>query len=471
MFNFKKLFGDRKFLKAVTLLAVPIALQNLLNALLNIIDSLMVSQLGDPQMGAVLLANQFVFIYQLIIFVVGGTASIFISQFYGKGDPDSMPRYTGFSLVVGIGLGVLFTAYSMIFPGTIMTLFGAEANIAPLGKDFLRIVAISFLPFTISSVFYTALRGIKRVRLSVFGSLAGIALNVFFNYSLMFGKFGMPELGLNGAAWGTVISRGVELVIVLAAVLLRPTSITGPIRKMTEWNKFFFKGYFRIFTPTVANEVFWALGTTAYFAVFARMPDSESVLAALNITQSIDKLIFVFLIGIGNATAVLIGNSLGAGKPERAREDAYKALTFALMCGVLFGILNYCITFLLPVVFKTLSPASIEYANKVLLVYSIFLFVRAVNYTAVIGILRAGGDTRFCMLIETCTVWLLAVPAVAIGGLVFGLHIAWLYVLVFGEEFLKSFVLLWRVKNGKWQKNLTRTDATALPAETPEALE
>ena len=284
-------------------------------------------------------------------------------------------------------------------------------------------------------------------------------------------KFGMPELGLNGAAWGTVISRGVELVIVLAAVLLRPTSITGPIRKMTEWNKFFFKGYFRIFTPTVANEVFWALGTTAYFAVFARMPDSESVLAALNITQSIDKLIFVFLIGIGNATAVLIGNSLGAGKPERAREDAYKALTFALMCGVLFGILNYCITFLLPVVFKTLSPASIEYANKVLLVYSIFLFVRAVNYTAVIGILRAGGDTRFCMLIETCTVWLLAVPAVAIGGLVFGLHIAWLYVLVFGEEFLKSFVLLWRVKNGKWQKNLTRTDATALPAETPEALE
>ena len=470
MFDFKGLFRDRKFLRSVTLLAVPIAMQNLLNALLNIIDSLMVSNLGDASMSAVLLANQFVFVYQLIIFVIGTTASIFISQFYGKGDPASMPRYTGFSLVLGFGIAVLFTVYTMVLPGTVMKLFGAEASIAPLGSGFLRIVAISFLPFTISSVFYTALRGIKRVKLSVFGSLVGIGLNVFFNYALMFGKFGFPELGLNGAAWGTVISRSVELVIVLVCVLARPTDILGPVRTMVRWDKPFFKGYFRIFTPTVANEIFWVLGTTAYFAVFARMPDAVHMLAALNITQSVDKLIFVFLIGIGNATAVLIGNSLGAGQPEKARADAYKALPFSLLCGVLFGVLNYLITFLLPVVFTNMSPESLRYANQVLLVYSVFLFVRAVNFTSVIGILRAGGDTRFCMLIETATVWLFAVPAVAVGGLVFQLHIAWLYVLVFSEETVKSFFLLHRLKGTKWQKNLT-ADPLPLPAETPEVLE
>ena len=467
MFHFGKLFHDKRFLKAVTLLALPIAFQNLLNALLNIIDSLMVSQLGENPMGAVLLSNQFVFLFQLIIFVIGGTASIFISQFYGKGDPESMPRYTGFSLLLGLAIGTVFTLFSILFPDLVMKMFGAKPEISPLGSDFLRIVAISFLPFTISSVFYTALRGIKRVRLSVFGSLVGIGLNVFFNFSLMFGKCGMPELGLNGAAWGTVISRGVELFIVLLVVLVRPSEITASLKKMTRWDKPFVKGYFGIFAPTVANEVFWALGSTAYFAVFARLPDSENVLAALNITQSVDKLIFVFLIGIGNATAVLIGNLLGAGKPEQAREDGYKALTFALLAGVLLGVLNYCVTFLIPLVFTKLTPASIDYANRVLLVYSVFLFVRAVNFTAVIGILRAGGDSRFCMILETCTIWLLAVPSVAVGGLVFGLSVAWLYVLVFAEELFKGILILLRVRSGKWQKNLTR-DPLALPDPIPD---
>lgn len=458
--NFDK--NSKKILKLLLVLALPIALQNFLSALVNIIDNLMVSSFDvNPEIcqkgvSAVLLVNQFVFVYQVIIFALAGAASVFISQFFGKNEFKQIPKVFGFSVVIGTFIGIVVTIISICVPSQIISLFFSpdDAQIAEFASTYLKGVALSFLPFTISTITAMTIRGTKKVNLALIATSISILINTFLNYSFMFGKFGMPKFGLVGAAYGTVIARFVEMITIISVSISKKYLIYGKIKEMFTFSKLFTKKFFKVFLPTCCNEIFWVLGTTVYLAIFSQIPDNGISLSALGVTQSIDKLVFVFFIGVGNATGVLIGNSIGNGENDKAHFYAKKCIKFSLIIGLVVGAITFSLSFMVPLMFNSLTTDAISLTRQLLYVFAIFMVVRSICFTVVIGVLRNAGDVIFSMILESITIWAVAVPLAYLGVMVFNLSIVWTYVLINCEEVLKTIIVLLRFKSKRWMKNV-----------------
>lgn len=451
---------NKKIFMALFVLALPVALQNLLSALLNIIDNLMVSSLGkgiaEPAMSGVLLVNQYIFVFQVIVFAVANSAVVYIAQFFGKGDKKNIPPAFSLALILGIGLGIIFTAISAIFPRQIIQLFfKPDAEILDYATKFLSVVAYSFLPFAVSTVLACSIRGIKKVNLALIATSIGIVFNVFFNYSFMFGKFGMPELGIRGTALGTVISRTIEmLILLLYTIFNKKYFIWTNIKEQFKITKDYVKKYFKVFLPACTNEVFWVIGNSVYLAFFSQMPSSDIGLSALSITQSVDKLIFVFIIGLGSATNVIIGNLIGAKDYDETMYQSKLIMKFTTILGLIVGALMILSTFTLDFLFVDVSAESLRTAKWLLVVFGTVMVVRARNFNYILGILRSGGDVVFTMLVESITIWVIAVPMAALGTFVFKFPIEITYILIYLEEIVKVFIIERRFRSKKWLKNL-----------------
>lgn len=444
--------------KRLLVLAVPIALQNFLSALLNIVDSTMVQSLGEAQMGAVLLVNQFIFIYQVIIFAIAGAGVVFISQFYGKGDEKKIASAFGLSGIFVMIVALLFTFTSLFMPQELLALFFRPESQAVLteGTKFLQAVAWSFIPFGISTLIGISMRGMRKVIMPLIVAASMVGVNFFFNYTFMFGKFGFPELRIVGAAIGTDISRFLEMVILIAVCVIRKYPIFAAPKRMFAFTKDYIKKYLRLFIPACANEIFWVLGTSVYLLVFSQLKGSESILAAVNITQSVDKIMFVVLIGLGNAAGVVVGNEIGAGNEVAAKYIAKHSTIFSLFAGIFVGVFTALMTFAVSYIYPNVNAESVTHAKNLMYIFGVFMIFRAVSYTLIIGCLRAGGDTVFCMLVETITVWVIAVPLCLITGLLLNWPIEIIYLCIYSEEVVKMFVVLWRFKSGKWIRNLVQ---------------
>ena len=450
-------FKDKVFLKSVLMIAIPIALTNLLTALLNIVDGIMVAalppEIADHATSAVRIVNQYIFVFQILIFALCSAACIFISRYWGKGDKASIPPVFGFILIIGLIISVVVTIISIAIPDVIISAFVNRSDpIHTLASNYLRVVAISFIPNTVTIVFTFTLRAVKVLRLSVITSIIAISLNIVFNYAFMFGKLGMPELGLIGAAWGTVISRAIETIIVVVCVVLLKYPIVGKFKDIFSADKAFRSAYYKMLGPVMINEVLWVIGITVYTMVFARLPNNETVLAAANVTQTMDGLLGVMMIGIGSATGIVIGNTIGSDDIEKAKDYSKKAISFSIFVGVLIGSLMFACSYFVPQLFVNLSDASRLSAAKLMRVFGISQVFRTINFVIFIGILRAGGDAKFCMVMEALTMWLIAVPTCLIAGFVFNLEVHIIYLLIFIEAAIKSVICFFRVKSGKWLK-------------------
>ena len=470
-----KFYKDKEFVRHITRLAVPIALQNLLTSVVNIVDQVMVgalpAEIANYAMSAVLLVNQIVFIFQIVIFAICNTNNVFISQYWGKNDRDAIPPAVGFGLCLSIVIALLTTLVCMLFPHFVVGLFAPKAEILRYAEEFLRVVALSFLPSTISIVLTFALRGLKQMKLALISNGAAIVVNCFLNFSLMFGKFGFPEMGLVGAAWGTAFSRIVEMVIVLVGLLIAKYPITARLPKMVTWSKDYLKKFSKMFLPILSNEVFWVLGASIYLAVFAQLPDSENVLAAVNVTQSVDKLVGVAMIGLGSATSVVIGNILGMNDVEKAKAYAKMSVQYSLVVGILIAAIMFALSFCVQFFFVNLNAESLAYARNLMMIFAVAAIVRTLTFNLMIGVLRAGGDTTFCFITETCTVWLIAVPICCLTGLLFQWRVEIIYSLIYVEEALKSLILYLRQRSGKWIRVLVGKDTPAVEQASAQGIE
>lgn len=453
-----KVFKDKEFVSSVVKLALPIALQNLIFSLLNIFDQIMVGalpqEIADFAMSSVLLVNQLIFIFQLLIFALANTTNIYLSQYYGKGDTKSIPSAVGFALVVGLAISVLANAFCFIFPHIAVSLFNPDPIIFDFAVQFLKVASLSFVPFAVSILFVTPLRSLRKMKLALTANIIALSLNALLNYCLMFGKLGMPELGLVGAAWGTVISRIVEMLIIVISVYVLKYPIIDKLKNMLSFAKGFVKGFAKLFIPVVANEIFWVLGTSVYLMVFAQLPDSENVLAAVNIAQTVDRLLGVVMIGLGIACSVVIGNVLGTKDLPKAKDYANKAIQLAFVVGITVCFLLFGLSFFAPKLFVNLTPLSQTYASDLLRIFAVGAIMRALNFTLLIGIIRAGGDSTFALVMEIVTIWFISVPLTLLLGLVFKLSVQTLYIVIFGEELIKVLFSMRRVKSGKWIKML-----------------
>ncbi|MCC6569003.1 MAG: MATE family efflux transporter [Anaerolineales bacterium] len=451
--NFLK---DKDFIRAALALAVPVAFQQLITASLNMIDVLMVGQLGETAVAALGLANQIFFLLVLFVFGVTSGMSIFTAQFWGKGDTESIRKVLGICLVVAVSVAVIFSLAAVFIPATLMSVYTKDAEVIKLGSDYLRIVGLSYVLMAIAFSYISILRSITQVALTVVVSVVALGLKTIIGYTLIFGHFGLPALGVRGAAIGTATGWAFECVLLLILVYARKTPLAANPLNFFHFNRSFLFNVLRTSMPAALNEVIWSFGITLYNAVYARI--GTDAIAAININATIEELMFVLFIGLGNACAVMVGNKIGEKEKETAFEYSRRFTIMAVALALMGSVIVFLSRGFIASLYQVSDSAIFDLKN-IMLVYSLSAWLRVYNFMLFIGALRAGGDTRFAMFTELFSIWLIGVPAALIGGFVLHLPVYYVYALVLIEEVVKAIVITWRYLSRKWIHDLVNATA------------
>lgn len=448
-----KFWKDKIFLKSMFAIALPIALQNLIASSLNMVDTLMISSIGQSSIAAVGLANQVFFFYALITFGINSGSSIFISQYWGREDIPSIRKVLGLALSISTVVGIIFTIAGLFFPEFIMKIFIKEPEVIKLGSDYLRIVCLSYIITAISFAYSVALRstGMPNVPLKV--SIISFLTNTLFNYLLIFGKFGFPAMGVKGAAWGTVIARIVEILFLIYTVYKNPGPLAAKLSELLDWSKDFVDRYLKTTYPVILNEAFWSLGQIMYSIAYARI--GEEATAGVQIASTIQNVFFVIVRGLANACTVMVGNKIGAGEEEEAYDYSIKFLVISTLTGLLLGLALSINPGLSLKLFRGLDTNLYEVTRKILIVMGMFFMAKMFNSTAIVGVLRGGGDTTFSMYLDMGGAWIIGVPLAFIGALVLKWPVYYVVALISVEEIVKASIGLPRILSKKWIKNVT----------------
>ena len=445
---------DRSFIRELLVIAIPISFQQLINASLNMIDVIMVGQLGETSIAALGLSNQIFFVLILILFGATSGMSIFTAQFWGKQEIEPIRKVLGMSLILSISVAFIFTLAATLMPEIILGLYTKDAEVIRLGSSYLRIVGFTYIPIAIATSYIAILRSIQLVRLTVVATVSALIFKTILGYGLIFGIGGLPALGVRGAAIGTASGWTLELVLLLIFIYTQKTPLAANPLTFFSFDKPFFTRVITTVMPAVANEMFWSLGITTYNAIYAHI-GTDSI-AAINVNATIEELGFVIFLGLGNACAVIVGNRIGAGR----KDEAYEIVRRVIILGMIFAVLVGLVIILLReavVGLYDLSPSGENNVRWLLLVMASTLWIRMFNFSTFIGALRAGGDTRFALIMEICSIWLIGVPAAYVGAFVLHLPVYLVYLMVMLEEVAKAFVSSWRFRSRKWIHDLVNT--------------
>ena len=453
---------DRDFLRRLIVISLPIALQNLVVTSLNMIDTVMIGQLGETEIAAVALSNQLFFLLMLFLFGVGSGTTVFTAQYWGVRDLKNIRSSMGIALVLGLCGAALFSFAAIVVPGIVLGFYTTDVAVIELGRSYLRIVGLSYVATTLTIVFSLVLRSTGNVRLPLYVSLVSLAVNTALNMLLIFGLFGFPTLGVRGAAIATALARTLEVSVLLVLVYRRKEAPAGRPAEFFSFQRVFVGRFLRTASPVILNEIGWSLGMTMYMVVYARM--GTEVVAAYNLCETVARLSFVIFMGTGNGSAIMIGNAIGAGRRADAQRYATRLLTLMPLLGILFGAVVIVLSRWIPLLFQV-SPQVRLMLRQLLVVLGIILTFKATNMQLVVGLLRSGGDTRFSLFMDVGILWLVGVPAAVIGGLVLGLPVWLVYLMTGSEELFKAVLGVHRVLSGRWIHVLTEHQSDPAPVQ------
>lgn len=445
-------YKDPDYFRNLLKIALPITLQQVLFALLNMLSVGFVGQKGDAAVAAVGFAGQIFFLLNLVHFGIISGAGMFTAQFWGKRDIPNLRRVLGLCLMLAVAASLIFFTLSQLLPSQILGIYSKDPVVIELGSNYIRTFSWTFLFFGITFSYAVVMRSTGNVITPTLVSIGALLISLFLSYSLIFGKFGLPELGIQGAAVAAVIARFLECVTLLTIIYTRDLPVAASFRELIGFDKAFLARVIGPVLPVIFNELFWSLGITTYNVIYGRM--STQSYAAINIVSTIEQVAFAVFIGMSNATAVLVGNRIGAGREEEAYHYAGRSLGLGFLGGILLGIVLQLVKDPVLSIFKV-SPEVIQYASNILIVVTFFLWVRVNNMTIVVGILRAGGDTRFSMVLDGFIIWIVGVPMAYLGAFVWHLPVYFVYLCAMSEEATKWVLGVHRYFSRKWINNLT----------------
>ncbi len=450
---------DRGFWAAALPIALPIALQNLLMTSFRLIDTLMVGRLGDVSIAAVGLAGWASFFVELLAFGLSSGAAVFVAQYHGANNEDGILRTYGMMLLFMVPLGLIATVGVGLYPGFVMRLFTEDAALIAEGVKYLRFACVSYLSLTVNLALSTMLRCTERVKIPMVTSGFTAALNAVLNYTFIFGAFGLPAMGVAGAGLATAISSLINPLLMLILSAARHTVVIAPIKRI-----FALKGFFKLFwgraLPVLLNEFFWSLSIIGINMVLGRMGTDNY--AALTVQRTIEGLVFVFFLGIGNASNILVGKSIGAGNIELGKMYARRFMAFTPFLGALLGLAIALLRHPLISLFD-LSDAASYTARALLVIFAVDAAVRYIPFVEVIGIFRAGGETRFGLLTDVVSQYLFILPAVLLCGLVWKLPFITTYiVMLVVDDVSKLAITLPYFRSMRWIKPIRETDTPDL---------
>ena len=443
----------KQLYKTLAVVALPIACQNLIASSLSLVDNLMVGHLGEQELAAVGLSTQIFFIQWMMLFGFCSGCATFIAQFWGTKDLKNIRKVTGFALTVCFSFSFCFFLFAVLAPDRVMGLFTNIPEAITMGKDYVRTGALCFLCTAVTVPFTTALRATQQTAKPLVISTTAFTLNTILNYIFIFGKFGCPAMGIVGAALATVFSRVLEMLLTLYVVFGRKNILKAPIRQFFGWSKEFAAHVAGNALPTTINETMWGVGTSTYNAIYGRT--AMTAVAAVQASGTILNMFTMAFFSLGDAMLILVGQSLGRGEMDQAYALAKRLYRIGIVMGLAGGL---ALIFIAPwlVGWFDFTPQGSGYAVKILIIYGVTMVLKLFNGISITGSLRAGGDTKFAMIAEVSIMWLVGVPLVFLGALVWKLPVYLVVLLAQAEELLKGIVLFLRFRSKKWLRNVIK---------------
>jgi putative MATE family efflux protein len=445
-------YKDPDYFRNLQKIALPIMVQQLAFSGLNLLSGVLVGQKGDASVAAVGLAGQIAFLLNLVHFGIISGAAMFTAQFWGKRDIPNLRRVLGLCLMLALSASLIFFALAQFLPSQILSIYSRDPVVIALGANYIRTFSWTFLFFGITFSYALVMRSTGNVKLPTTVSVGALLISTFLSYSLIFGKFGLPELGIQGAAVAMVIARFLECVTLLTIIYTRNLPVAASFRELTGFDRVFFGRVIKPMLPVMLNELFWSLGITTYMVIYGRMGTQSY--DAINIVSTIEQVAFAVFIGVSNATSVLVGNRIGAGHQEEAYRYAGRSLGLGILGGIFLGIVLQLVKVPVLSLYKV-SPEVIENAGYIINVVTFFLWVRVNNMTIVVGILRAGGDTRFSLFLDGFIIWIVGVPMAYLAAYVLHLPVYFVYLFAMSEEAAKWVLGIRRYLSRKWINDMT----------------
>ncbi|MDR3209930.1 MAG: MATE family efflux transporter [Oscillospiraceae bacterium] len=449
----------RAFYKGLFALMLPLILQNLITQSVALADIFMVGMLGESSLAAVTLANAPFFVLMVLTFGIQSGVGILVAQYWGRGNKNAISRVLGVGLYFGLGAAAVAAVAMLGFPMRVLGFITPERGLVELGAQYARIVAVAQLFSGMNQIYLAAQRSCENTKIGMFSLASSALFNLFGNWVLIFGRFGLPAMGIRGAAAATLISHILGTVIILV-YSRRDKRLALKLTLMLRPGVLIVRDFFKYSLPVVINEALWGVALMLYPTIFGHMPTPEALLAAYTIAGNLEKVFTVAVFATGNAASVVIGREIGAGREGGVYNAAKALLCVGLLLGLAQGLVLLGATLFLlePFVYPlfTLSRDAARAATSMLLILSAVVPLRNVGFALGIGVLRGGGDVKAVMLIDVGTLYCLALPFAALSGLAFGAGVAVVYASVLIEEAVKTALLLRRFVSRKWINNVTR---------------
>lgn len=447
------LIRDRAFYKRAAILATPVVVQSMITIGVNMLDTIMLGAFGELQLSGSSLANSFISIYQILCMGIGGGAAVLTAQYWGANDPRSVRRILTLMLRISITIALLFTAAVLLIPEQVMRMYTDDPLIIANGVIYFRFVAPTFLLTGISLTTSIVFRSVHEVRLPLFTAILSFFTNLFFNWVLIFGHFGLPQMEIAGAALATTIARTIETLVVVGFMLRIDRRIQYRLRHFLAPCSSYLRTYLRYSVPVIISDFLLGLGNTAVTMIIGHL--GASFVTANAIVAMIVRLSTVFNSGLASAGSIMTGNVIG----QRDADLAYRQ-------GITFTVLSALIGVLAGGIILLLSPLIIGAYNITEETRRIaFLLIDAVSIMVVFqtmqsmltkGVLRGGGDTRFLMIADIAFMWICSIPLGYLSAFVWQMNPFWIYVLMKIDYIIKTIWCLIRLFQKKWIKMVTR---------------
>lgn len=445
---------NKRFYKLLVSLCIPIIIQNLISTSVNIIDTVMISSLGEASVASIGVANQYFFLFNMTLSGLTGGAGLFISQFFGKNDANNIKKVTGLNVLLGIILGLLFFIPAFIFPKFIIHFFSYDPEVVKLCIQYFSIIVFCYPLIAVSTVFSMGSRSVRNPKLGMICSAIALISNIILNYGLIFGNLGLPALGVRGAAIATVIARFIEFSLLIGYVYIvkKDYVLKFNIANLKSIDKQFINTFFEKSTPILLNDSGWAIGTVLYSVAYAKA--GTSAIAASQIATSTGNFFIMTAVCVAIGASIMLGNELGADNKEVAIDYAKKFSKIVFVVGTLFGlilILNIPVLLKMFSVSDTLAPDII----KIFAIMGLLMGLKSFNTLLIIGILRSGGDTKYSLFLELGCMWLVSLPLTFIFAIK-GAPIYILVLLTYSEEIVKFIFGVPRALSKKWVANIVK---------------
>lgn len=444
------IYPERLFYRKVFSIALLIALQNLITFGVNLTDTMMVGMLGETELAAASLANQFISVFQTLVMGMSMGASVLLARYWGMKKKDSLKKVIALQLRITMGIGVVFSLVTFLCPERIMSIFTTEEDVIASGILFLNFSVLTFL-FQAASISCTiVLRNIQKVRIPMIASIWAFVVNLIGNYCFIFGKFGFPRLGIGGAAVSTFMVRVVEFVIICGYLFVADNQIRFRLKEL--WMRTdILSEYVKLSFPVMISDLFLAVANSVVMMIIGRM--GGAFVAANAVTAVVMNLANILIQGIGQSSSIITGNTLGEGRTEEAQKQGYAFLGLGIGIGFVMSVVIFALSDWIIFVYH-LSDTTAAITRELMNAIALMNVFQSANSILTKGVLRGGGDTKVLMIADSIFMWIVAIPLGSITGLVLGFPAFWVYFCLKSDNIFKCIWCVLRLHSGKWIRKI-----------------